>query len=95
MNTKEHQVANQNFSLLTAVAAGNEWTIAEVNKLKDMKAAGKSVKQIAVELGRTYYSITTYISVMNLGKPRRNTKPQTKIEACSNCNLVHSYKCEV
>jgi hypothetical protein len=94
MNTKQHQVANQNFTLLTAIAARNEWTIAEVNKLKDMKAAGMSVKDIAVELGRTYYSINTYISVMGLGKPRRNSKPQQKIEACSICYLVHSYECE-
>jgi len=94
MNTKQHQVANQNFTLLTAVSAGNEWTIAEVNKLKSMKSEGMSIKQIAVELGRSYYSISTYVSLMNLAKPRRNAKPQIKIESCSNCNLVHSYECE-
>lgn len=90
----EHAKAYQNFTLLTAVAAGNEWTIAEANKLKDMRDAGVAVSDAAMILGRTFYAVQTYLAANGLTKPRQTT-PQTKpINACSNCNLTHSYECE-
>lgn len=93
MKTKEHQIANQIYTLLTATHAGNEWTIAEVNKLKDMKAAMVPVREIAIALGRTYYSVTNALLENNLTNTRAN-KPAAKIEACPNCFLVHKYECE-
>ena len=94
MNAKQHQVAYQNYTLLTAVAAGNEWTIAEINKLKDMKVSGASIKEIAIALGRTFYSVQTQVSNSNITKPRKTTKPAATITACPKCFLVHTYQCE-
>ena len=95
MDTKQHQVTNQIFTLLTARSAGNEWTIAEVNKLKQMRAAKVSVRDIAVALGRTYYAVTNALLENNLTTPRNNNKPSVKVEACPTCFLTHSYRCEM
>lgn len=94
MKTNEHQIANQIFTLISAVNAKNEWTLEEISKMRAMKDAGISVRDIAVVLGRTYYSVSTALSVNNLTKanPRKSQTP--KVEACPNCFLVHKYECE-
>jgi hypothetical protein len=80
MHPNEHARSYQNFTLLTAVAAGNEWTTADVNKLKS--------------IGRTFYAVQTYLSANGLTKAR-NTTPAPKVEACPSCFLVHRYECEM
>ena len=94
MNPTQHQVNYQNLSLLTAVAAGNEWTIAEINKLKELREAKVSVADIAKVLGRTFYAVQTYMGANGLTKARQ-TVPSPKVEACPKCFLVHSYECEM
>ena len=94
MNPNEHARSYQNFTLLTAVAAGNEWTTADVNKLKSMRDAGISVAEIAQTVGRTFYAVQTYLSANGLTKAR-NTTPAPKVEACPSCFLVHRYDCEM
>jgi hypothetical protein len=94
MHPNQHQVSYQNFTLLTAVAAGNEWTTADVNKLKSMRDAGVTVADIAQTLGRTFYAVQTYLSASGLTKARQTT-PAPKVEACPSCFLVHRYECEM
>jgi len=94
MSTKAHQKAYQNFTLIAAVSAGNEWTIAEINKLKDLRAANVSVKDIAVILGRTFYAVQSFLGTSDMTKVRK-TKPTPKLEVCPKCYLVHSYECEI
>ena len=94
MNTKSHQVSYQNFTLLSAFSAGNEWTTAEVNKLKSMRDSGVSVADIAQVLGRTYYAVQTYLGANGLTKARQSA-PAPKVEACPSCFLVHRYECEM
>lgn len=94
MRPNEYQASYQNFTLLTAIAAGNEWTTADVNKLKSMREAGVSVSDIAQVLGRTYYAVQTYLSASGLTKARQTT-PAPKVEACPSCFLVHQYECEM
>jgi hypothetical protein len=90
----EHAKAYQNFTLLTAVAAGNEWTIAEANQLKDMRKAGIPVSQAAIILGRTFYAVQTYLAANGLTKAHKHPQTTKPIIACSNCNLIHTYECE-
>jgi hypothetical protein len=94
MHPNQHQVSYQNFTLLTAFSAGNEWTIAEVNKLKSMRDSGVSVAEIAQTLGRTYYAVQTFLGANGLTKARQTT-PAPKVEACPSCFLTHSYECEM
>lgn len=90
----EHAKAYQNFTLLTAVAAGNEWTITESNKLRDMRKAGVPVSEAAIILGRTFYAVQTYLAANGLTKARKHPQTTKTITTCSNCNLTHAYVCE-
>jgi len=94
MNPNQHQSNYQTLTLITAVAAGNEWTIAEINKLKDLREAKMPVADIAKVLGRTFYAVQTYLGANGLTKARQ-TVPSPKVEACPKCFLVHSYECEM
>jgi hypothetical protein len=87
----EYQHQYQNFTLLAAVSAGNEWTITEINKLKDLREANVSVTDIAIILGRTYYAVQTYLGANGLTKARKQTTPAPQIQACPQCWLT---KCD-
>jgi hypothetical protein len=94
MSKNIHQKAYQNFTLIAAVSTGNEWTNAETNKLKELRAANASVKDIAVILGRTFYAVQSFLSASQMTNARTTT-PAPKLKVCSNCYLVHSYECEM
>jgi len=58
-------IQTQSRSLEAAVNTGSEWTLAEARQLEIMKASGKSIKEIAKSLGRSYYSVST--KLVNIG----------------------------
>ena len=58
-------IETQSRSLEAAVNTGSEWTLAEARQLETMKASGKSIKEIAKVLGRSYYSVST--KLINIG----------------------------
>ncbi len=92
MNTNLKEL--QSFSLETAFKAGEEWTGAEVDALAKARAEGINYFAIAKMLNRSIYSVTTQARVTGIAKPQRNVRKSKKVPvpACSNCNLVHSYK---
>lgn len=83
----------QSLSLETAVKTGEEWSMAEVDYLKNLRAQDVAYYAIAQLMGRSVYSVTTMARVMGIAKTRK-TAQAPKIVACTNCNLVHSYECE-
>jgi hypothetical protein len=92
MNTTVWMREAQGFSLQTAVNTGSEWTSSETRQLEIMKASGKSIKEIAKVLGRSYYSVST--KLINIGATnhhRRSNKPLTPSPVvCGNCFTIPS-----
>lgn len=80
----------QNFSLATAVNLGSEWTIAEIRTLEVLKAGNMSIKDMAAQLGRSYYSISTKLIDLGLARVNRNAaQPEpVKTPVCPNCFTV-------
>ena len=83
----------QSLSLETAIKAGEEWSMAEVDHLKTLRAQGVTYYAIAQLMNRTVYSVTTMARVMGIAKERA-VKQTPKVIACSKCFLVHTYECE-
>lgn len=79
----------QSFTLATAVNLGSEWTIAETRTLETLKAGNMSIKDMAQQLGRSYYSISTKLIDLGLARTNRNSAPEpVKVPACPNCFTV-------
>jgi len=92
MNTTAWMREAQGFSLQTAVNTGSEWTSSETRQLEIMKASGKSIKEIAKTLGRSYYSVST--KLINIGATNHH-KSSNKIlppapVVCGSCFTVPS-----
>jgi len=85
-------IETQSRSLEAAVNTGSEWTLAEARELETMKASGKSIKEIAKVLGRSYYSVST--KLINIGATshhRHSNKPLTPAPVvCGNCFTIPS-----
>lgn len=75
---------NQSFTLATAVNLGSEWTLAEIRTLECLKAGNMSIKDIAMQLGRSYYSVTNKLLSLGLTHARANT-PAAPVTTCSLC----------
>ena len=76
----------QSFTLATAVNLGSEWTLAEIRTLECLKAGNMSIKDIATQLGRSYYSVTNKLLSLGLTHAhRKSNSPKTPIEVCSSC----------
>ena len=52
------------------------WTIIEVRKLKKMREEGHTVKEIALALDKTYSSVTSYISFLDIGIHKKMSDEQ-------------------
>lgn len=76
---------NQSFTLATAVNLGIEWTNAEIRTLECLKAGNMSIKDIATQLGRSYYSVTNKLLDLGLTHKRANTQTPTPVTVCSGC----------
>ena len=87
MNTTAWMREAQGFSLETAVNTGSEWTSSETRQLEIMKASGKSIKEIAKVLGRSYYSVSTKlinIGAVNHHKSSNKILPPAPV-VCGSC----------
>jgi hypothetical protein len=79
-------IETQSVSLDAAVNTGSEWTIAEIRKMEVMKASGKSIKDIATALGRSYYSVSTKLANIGAVNHRRQSnKPKVTLITCGTC----------
>jgi hypothetical protein len=85
-------IQTQSVSLDAAVNTGSEWTIAEIRKMEVMKASGKSIKDIANALGRSYYSVSTKLFNSGLSSHRAANKPAQTLHpvVCGNCFTIPS-----
>ena len=79
----------QSFSLATAVNLNEEWTLAEIRTLECLRAGNMSIKDIAAQLGRSYYSVTNKLSTSGLTTPRNST-PAPKVVVCPGCFVTPS-----
>lgn len=75
-----------------ATRTGTEWSVAEITRLRDLRAAGHSIADIALALNRTYYAVSTMLQLTGLATPRA-TKPVVRPAACTACHLVHRGEC--
>lgn len=89
MHTDHWQREVQNFSLATAVNLNEEWTLAEIRNLEALRAAKVSIQDIAMKLGRSYYSVTNKLSTSGLTTPR-NSSPAPKAVVCPGCFVTPS-----
>jgi hypothetical protein len=87
MNTNVWLRETQSFSLETAVNTGSEWTNAEVRQLEVMKTSGKSIKDISVALGRSYYSVATKLISIGFVNHHKKSNELVRpiISTCGNC----------
>ena len=85
-------IQTQSISLDAAVNTGSEWTLAEIRKMEVMKASGKSIKDIAQALGRSYYSVSTKLVNAGLASHRASNKAAQPLHpvVCGNCFTIPS-----
>jgi hypothetical protein len=86
MNTTQTQ------TLATATKVGNEWSSNELATMNKMKLEGASVASIALALGRSYYGVSSKLSLAGFTTPRA-TKPAKQEVACDSCWLIHRGEC--
>jgi hypothetical protein len=94
----EYTEKYQTITLLTAIAAGEYWSVNDINDMRDLKKSNVSNLEIAQLLGRSYYSICTKLSLVGLdgdvsvmfGNRRNNRKPNDYGVACSTCFMYHT-----
>jgi hypothetical protein len=79
----------QSFSLATAINLNEEWTLAEIRSMETLRAAKVSIKDIAKQLGRSYYSVSNKLATSGL-TTSRNTPPAPKAQVCGVCFVTPS-----
>jgi hypothetical protein len=79
----------QSFSLATAINLNEEWTLAEIRTIETLRAAKVSIKDIAKQLGRSYYAVSNKLVTSGLTTPR-NTPPAPKAVVCKTCYTTPS-----
>lgn len=82
----------QNQTLTTATKVGNEWSSNELATMNKMKLEGASVASIALALGRSYYGVSSKLSLAGFTTPRV-TKPAKQEVGCDSCWLIHRGEC--
>jgi hypothetical protein len=88
-DSKIWQRQAQGFSLATAVNLNEEWTLVEIRTMETLRAAKVSIKDIAKQLGRSYYSVSNKLATSGLTTPR-NTPPAPKVVVCAGCFVTPS-----
>ena len=85
-------IQTQSVSLDAATNTGSEWTNAEIRKMEVMKASGKSIKDIATALGRSYYSVSTKLFNSGLSSHRAANKSVQTLHpvVCGTCFTIPS-----
>jgi DNA-binding CsgD family transcriptional regulator len=76
----------QSFSLETAVNLNEEWTIAEMRTMETLRAGKMSIKDIAKQLGRSYYSVATKLAKIGAVNPhKQSNKLKVILNTCGTC----------
>ena len=71
---------------------GTEWSIGEIDQLRTLRESGMAIKEIAIRLDRTYYSVATELQLAGLAKAR--TPRHIPIQGvCSECRMIHAGEC--
>jgi len=86
MNAMEWTREAQNFTLVTATRANEEWLHSDIRALETLKGFGKSIREIAVELNRSYYSVSSKLIELGLSNVhKRSNSLKTQVSICSVC----------
>lgn len=86
MNTMEWTKEAQNFTLVTATRANEEWLHSDLRSLETLKGLGKSIREIAVELNRSYYSVSSKLIELGLANVhKKSNSPKIEVSICSIC----------
>ena len=86
MNTMEWTRGAQNYTLVTATRANEEWLHADIKSLETLKSCGASISDIAVKLNRSYYSVSSKLIELGLANThKRSNAPKIEISICSVC----------
>jgi hypothetical protein len=86
MNTQEWTREAQNYTLATATRVNEEWLHSDIRSLETLKGLGKSIREIAVELNRSYYAVSSKLIELGLANThKRSNSPKTQILICSVC----------
>jgi hypothetical protein len=84
MNTTTAQL--QISTLTAATATGNIWTSQEIRTLEILKNRNLTISDIATQLHRTYYSVSTKLNSIGFATPHKiSNTPKIKIAICSVC----------
>jgi hypothetical protein len=92
MNQLKWAEAKQAETIVRAEQSGAEWTGRELTVLSEMKAANVPVAQIAAQLQRSYYAVSSKIQVAGLAATRQ-TAPSAPVEVCGLCWMDHAGEC--
>jgi hypothetical protein len=84
MQTQEWNRNAQSFTLSTAINLNEEWTLGEIRRMEHLRETQMSIRDIAKELGRSYYSVSNKLATAGLTTPR-NTTPAPKAVVCQTC----------
>lgn len=86
MDSQDWMRGAQSFSLETAVNLNEEWTIAEIRTMETLRAGKMSIKDIAKQLGRSYYSVATkLVNIGAVSHHKQSNKPKVTLTTCGNC----------
>jgi DNA-binding CsgD family transcriptional regulator len=86
MDSQDWMRGAQSFSLETAVNLNEEWTIAEMRTMETLRAGRMSIKDIAKQLGRSYYSVATKLAKVGaVNQHKQSNKPKVILNTCGTC----------
>jgi DNA-binding CsgD family transcriptional regulator len=86
MDSQDWMRGAQSFSLATAVNLNEEWTHTEISRMQSLRAGKMSIKDIAKELGRSYYSVATkLVNIGAVNHHKQSNKPKVILNTCGNC----------
>lgn len=89
MQTQEWNRNAQSFTLSTAINLNEEWSHTEILRMEALRETQMSIRDIAKELGRSYYSVSNKLATVGLTKSR-NTTPAPKAVVCQTCYTTPS-----
>lgn len=86
MNTMEWTREAQSFTLATATRTNEEWLHSEISALETLKGLGVSIKDVAVKLNRSYYSVSSKLIDLGLANVhKKSNTPKKEVSVCAVC----------
>ena len=91
MNAMEWTRETQSFTLVTATRANEEWLHSDIRSLETLKGLNKSIREIAVQLNRSYYSVSSKLIELGLANvQKKSNQPKAEILFCATCHTIPS-----